>query len=80
MKVEVTVTRTYEMDVERILAEPEFAPPAADTPDDEKRAWLRETFYELCGFERDEDHVDGTYVQLVDEFSDHDFWFPRAAS
>lgn len=73
MKVTVTVTRVYEMDATKVLSEPTFAPPAADVPNFEKERWLRESFYELCGFDRDEDHVDGTYVKLVDESSETEF-------
>src|SRR5207302_6418297 len=80
MKVEVTITRVYEMDEERVLAEPAFDPPSPDTPYDEKRSWLRESFWELCGFDRDHDHVDGAYVWLVDEDDDADFWWPRTGS
>lgn len=79
MKVVVTVTREYEMDQAKILAEAGFDPPPPDTPEDEKRAWLRESFYELCGWGRDHDHLDGSYVWLVDEDGDADFWWPRKA-
>lgn len=79
MKVTVTVTRVYEMDEQRVLSEPGFAPPAPDASEDEKRRWLRESFYELCGFDRDQDHVDGKYVWGVDEDSDTEFAWPRQA-
>lgn len=63
MRVVMTVSREFEMDEQRCLAEASFDPPAPDATVDEKQEWLEETFYELCGFERDEDHVDGSYVQ-----------------
>lgn len=75
MRVEVTITRTYEMDEKRVLDQRDFDPPPQDAPDAEKRAWLVESFWELCGFERDQDHVDGKYVWLVDEDDDTDFWW-----
>jgi hypothetical protein len=59
----MTVTREFEMDEARCLADPGFAPPAESASAAEKQVWLEETFYELCGFERDEDHIDGSYVQ-----------------
>jgi hypothetical protein len=78
VKVEVTTTRVYEMDEQRILAEVTFDPPSPDTPEDEKREWLRESFWELCGTWADRDHVDGKYVWLVDEDADSDFWWPAS--
>lgn len=76
MRVELTVTKTFEMDEARVLSEPGFEPPPVDADDNERRAWLRESFWELCGFDRDKDHVDGKYVWLVREDSDSDFYFP----
>lgn len=78
MKVVVNVTREFEMDEQRVLNEPGFDPPAADASIDEKRRWLRESFWELCGWDRDADHVDGTFVQNVDEDADADFFWPEA--
>lgn len=75
MRVEVTITRRYEMDAARVLAESSFEPPPPDAPEDEKREWLRESFWELCGFWRDADHLDGRYVWLVDDDSDAYFWW-----
>ena len=77
MRVTVVVERVYEMDEARILSEPGFAPPSQDASEDEKHRWLRESFYELCGEDRDEDHVDGKYVWLVREDGEHDFEWPR---
>lgn len=70
MKVTVIVTREYEMDDARILSESAFEPPDPSVPEYETQRWLRETFYELCGFERDQDHIDGSYVKLLDEYSE----------
>lgn len=77
MKVIVTVTREYEMDEKRILTEPGFAPPLTSESTTVKRAWLAESFYELCGFQRDQDHVDGTFVRNTDEFGDTEFEWPE---
>lgn len=69
MRVTISVARTFEMDEAKVLAD--FAPvPEGQT----REAFLRESFYELCGFERDEDHIDGSFVRLVDEASDADFF------
>lgn len=76
MKVIVTVTREYEMDEARALTEPLFEPPAVDAAPEEKRRWLRESFYELCGFERDEDHLDGSYIRNTDEIGNTEFEWP----
>src|SRR5690242_1196301 len=73
VKVVVTVTREYEMDEARILDRWDFDPPPHDAPNAEKREWLIESFWELCGFERDQDHLDGTYVHLDAESSDTDY-------
>lgn len=73
VKVTMTVERIYEMDAERVLSESGFDPPTTDATPQERNRWLRETFYELCGFERDEDHVDGSYVKLVNEATDTEF-------
>lgn len=78
MRVVVTVTREYEMDEARILAERSFEPPPSDATQDEKKAWLRESFYELCGFDRDKDHLDGSYVSLVRDDGEADFEWPGA--
>lgn len=77
MKVEVSVTRTYEMNEARVLAEPGFDPPPPDADEDDKREWLIESFYELCGFGRDQDHVDGKFVWLISEDGDSDFRWPK---
>ncbi len=73
MIVTLYVRRTYEMDEARILAESSFDPPSTDASESEKRRWLRESFFELAGFDRDEDHVDGKYVWLLDEDTDAEF-------
>jgi hypothetical protein len=78
MRITATVERVYEMDVARVLAEPGFDPPPPDTPEEFKQRWLRETFWELCGFDRDVDHVDGKYIWLVQESGDVEFDWPRA--
>lgn len=78
MRVTVTVTREYEFDTERTLTEPSFDPPPKDADEDDKREWLRESFYELCGWAHDRDHVDGKYVWLVEDDEDHDFRWERA--
>lgn len=80
MKVTIFVEREYEMDETRILAEPGFVPPSSDASEGEKQEWLRESFYELCGFERDEDHIDGSYVHLVSEYAHSDFEWPAEPS
>ena len=77
MKVRITVEREFEMDEARVLAEPGFEPPLFDASDDVKRDWLRESFYELCGFERDQDHIDGSYVKETNEFVHADFEWPK---
>jgi len=77
MKVTVTVTREYEMDEKRVLSEPGFEPPSADAPVEEKRRWLEESFYELYGFERDRDHLDGSFVWNTDEICDTEFEWPE---
>ncbi len=73
MRVEVTVTRVYEMDEARVLAEPGFEPPPSNATEAEKREWLIESFYELCGWSRDRDHLDGGYVWLMNSDEDSDF-------
>lgn len=77
MKVAVTVTRTFEIDDVRVLTEPRFDPPAPQTPIEGVRKWLQESFHELCGFGRDEDHVDGSYVRLTEETSEVEWYWPR---
>ena len=74
----MTVTRVYEMDEARVLAEPAFEPPPADADEYDRREWLIESFYELCGWGRDQDHLDGRYVWLVDEDGVAEFEWPRA--
>lgn len=78
MLVRMTVERVFEMDEEKVLNEPEFRPPPADATPAEKRRWLQESFFELCGFDRDEDHLDGSYVKNTREDSDTDFEWPRS--
>jgi hypothetical protein len=78
MRVVVTVTREFFMDVRKVLNEPGFNPPAHDAPVHEKQKWLRESFFELCGFDRDQDHLDGTYVQFREEYGDNEFDWPEA--
>ena len=77
MKVALTVTRTFEMDEVRVLTTPGFEPPAPQAPIAEVRKWLQESFFELCGFGRDVDHVDGSYVRLVSEDSETEWYWPR---
>lgn len=74
----MTVTREYEMDERRVLREPDFEPPARNASQREKRAWLRESFYELCGFDRIQDHLDGKFVWRTIEEVDADFYWPDA--
>ena len=63
----MTVEREYEMDEAKVLAE--FGPP--EKHGQTKEEFLRESFYELCGFERDQDHIDGSYVwQTGMEYAD----------
>lgn len=76
MKIVVTVEREFEMDEKRVLGEASFAPPSSDATNGEKRRYLRESFYELCGFDRDEDHVDGSYVRNTDEIGGIEFDWP----
>lgn len=76
MIVRITVEREYEMDEHRVLTEPGFEPPPLGVSEDTEQAWLRESFYELCGFERDQDHIDGSYVRLLNEHVDADFEWP----
>ena len=78
MIVTMTVTRTFTMDEQRILSESGFRPPAETASAEEKRRWLRETFYELCGFERDCDHIDGTYVRNLDEDVEMEVSWPKS--
>ena len=73
MRVTIAVAHTYEMDEERVLAV--FADEIGEQT---REAFLRESCYELCGVERDEDHIDGSYVRLVDEASDADFFSGKA--
>jgi len=63
VRVVIEIEREYEMDAARILAE--FGPPEKFGQDEESFLW--ESFNELCGWGRDQDHIDGTYVRLVDE-------------
>jgi hypothetical protein len=77
MRVVVTVTREYEMDENLLLNQPRFKPPSIDAAPQEKRRWLRESFYELCGFDRDQDHLDGSFVQNTDEIGDTEFDWPE---
>ena len=77
MKVVVTVTREYEMDEKRVLNQRDFDPPPADASNAEKRAWLQESFWELSGFERDQDHLDGKFVWNTDEIGDTEFEWPK---
>lgn len=80
MKIAVTITREYEMDETKILGTEDFDPPPSNATIEEKRHWLMESFWELCGFERDVDHLDGTYVHLTDEIAATDFEWPEALS
>lgn len=77
MKIRVLIEREYEMDEARVLAERDFEPPPDDATPHEKRKWLRESFYELCGPSRDADHLDGSYVRLTDEIGDTEFDWPE---
>lgn len=80
MKVEITVTRVFEMDEKRILSESEFKPPDPSASMEEKQRWLVESFWELCGFDRDHDHLDGNYVWLDGEHGETDFDWPEELS
>jgi hypothetical protein len=73
MRIEITLTRVFEMNEQRVLSESGFEPPPVTATAAEKRSWLHESFYELCGFERDQDHVDGSYVRKVDEYGESEF-------
>ena len=77
MKVVVTVTREYEFDAARTLTEPSFDPPPQDSDEDAKREWMRESFWELCGWQNDRDHVDGKFVWLLTEDDEYDFEWER---
>lgn len=77
MKVTLTVTRTYQMAEVSVLTEPGFKPPAPQTPIEDVRKWLQESFFELCGLERDEDHVNGSFVRLVEETVESEWDWPR---
>lgn len=80
MKVTMTVTRTFEMDSHRVLIEPTFDPPPTNTPPNKLRRWLQESFYELNGWDRDHDHVDGSYVRLVSETGETEWEWPDEIS
>lgn len=67
LRVEMTVTRSYDFDwakVKRDMPEVVEADLALGRTEEQS---MHETFYELCGFDRDEDHIDGSYVKLVEE-------------
>lgn len=78
MKVLVTITREFWMAEERVLAEPGFDPPPSDATPYQRRIWLEESFYELCGIDRGQDHLDGSFVQLRSDAVDVDFDWPEA--
>lgn len=73
VEITVTVERTYSMNLSKIRRDfgTEIAEDIAAHGRSEYHV-LRETFGELCGFDRDEDHIDGTYVWLEDEDADYD--------
>lgn len=77
VRVRITVEREFLMDADRILGRSDFDPPGSTAEPDEVQKWLKESFYELCGYDREEDHVDGSYVWLVKEDSDADFDWPE---
>jgi hypothetical protein len=58
---------TYEMDVVKVKADfkDEIASDMACGLTEEQA--LQESFYELCGPERDQDHIDGSYVWRTDD-------------
>jgi hypothetical protein len=76
VRVIVTIEREFEMDEARILGRSDFAPPPADADADTKRDYLRESFFELCGVDRELDHVDGSYVYLAHDSVDVHFAWP----
>lgn len=77
MKVTLTITRTFEIDDVRVLTEPSFTPPPPQTAIDDVRRYLQESFYELCGVDRYDDHVDGSYVRRVSEDVEAEWYWPR---
>lgn len=77
VRIRVTVEREFEMDARRCLAERDFDPPSADATNEEKREWLNESFWELCGYDREHDHIDGRYVWSVDADDVADFEWPE---
>jgi hypothetical protein len=67
----ITVERTYKVNLSKIRRD--FATELTeDMQSREEYHVLRETVCELCGFDRDEDHIDGSYVWLSDESADYD--------
>lgn len=65
--VEIEQTRRFAVNIARIR-ETFGAEIAADVAVGRtERDSLRETFWELCGYERDQDHIDGTYVWVDGE-------------
>ena len=76
MEVIVSSYQRYKMDEKKILSEQSFNPPPENATLEEKKAYLRESFYEL-GCDRTQDHVDGTYVWLVSEDGEADFEWPK---
>ena len=75
MKIRVTYEREYEMNVERIKRDfaSEISEDMANDPGRSEESVLVETFHELCGFDRDQDHIDGKYVWLCDTHFDMDW-------
>lgn len=67
LELEVAQTRRYAVDLERI--ERDFAVELAEdiAGGRTKAQSLRETFFELCGLDRDCDHIDGKYIWLIDD-------------
>lgn len=65
--VEIEQTRRFAVDIARIR-ETFGAEIAEDVARGRtERDSLRETFWELCGYDRDCDHIDGKYIWVTDE-------------
>lgn len=77
VRVRVTYEREFAMDARKVLGDRSFDPPPEDAPAEDKRRWLIESFWELCGSDREQDHLDGSYVVLRDEHDEADYEWPE---
>ena len=79
LRVRITREREYEIDLDRLyeVFGAEIATDVDSGLHPDEHSSIRESFFELCGWDNDEDHTREGIVALSGEYSDTDWEWPN---